>query len=340
MIRAGIIGFGGIAQAHKNAYKILEANGVPIKLSAVCDIEPEKFKGKVQIGIPKNIDPTVDVLIVACYTDVNDMCANEELDMVDICLPTPLHAPIAIAMLEKGYHVLSEKPMARSFADCLDMLNAAKKAGKHLMIGQCLRFYPPYQFLKETIDSGRYRTVISAFFERLSGPPMWGCKNWFMDESKSGGCLLDMHIHDIGMTRYLFGEPKAVSCNSVNKYSGYDTLNTQLFYEDDKLVSVAGDWSLPNTFSFHHAYRINFEKAALVFNNNEVTIFEKDGMTYKPELSKLDGITNEIAYFVDIIENNKKNTINPAESAATTVKLIETMKKSADRDGTKEIFYK
>lgn len=339
MIKVGIIGFGGIAQAHKNAYKILEAKGVPIKLSALCDIEPEKFKGKVRINITENMDDANDDLNAACYTDVNEMHTNESLDMVDICLPTPFHASMAINMLEKGYHVLSEKPMARSYSDCLAMLNAANKAGRQLMIGQCLRFYPQYQYLKETIDSGRYGTVISAFFERLSGPPIWGFENWFMDVSKSGGCMLDMHIHDIDMARYLFGEPMEVSCNARNVYSGYDTVNTRLFY-DDKLVCATGDWSLPNPFGFRHGYRINLEKAALVFDNNEVTVFEKDGTTYKPNLSGLDGITNEIAYFTDVIENNRKNIVSPAESAAITVKLIETMKKSADANGAKEVFYK
>lgn len=338
MVKVGIIGFGGIAQAHKNAYKILEAKGVPVKLSAVCDIEPEKFKGKVRINITDNMGDANDVLNAIFYTDVNEMCAKEELDMIDICLPTPLHAQMAIDMLGRGYHVLSEKPMARSYSDCLDMLNAAEKAGRQLMIGQCLRFYPQYQYLKDIIDNSKYGAVISAFFERLSGPPIWGWKNWFMDESKSGGCMLDMHIHDIDMARYLFGEPKEVSCNARNVYSGYDTVHTQLIYEDDKLVCATGDWSLPNSFGFHHSYRINLEKASIIFENNEVTVFEKNGITYKPELSELDGITNEIAYFVDVIKNNKINTESTAESAATTVKLVETMKKSADRHGVKEIF--
>ena len=339
MIKAGIIGFGGIAQAHKNAYKILESAGIPVKLSAVCDIDPEKFKVKVSINITEK-DGINDVLTAKCYTDVNEMCAKEELDMIDLCLPTPLHASMAIHMLEMGYHVLSEKPMARSYDDCLGIINAAKKSSRQLMIGQCLRFYPQYQYLKETIDNGKYGAVISAFFERLSSPPIWGWENWFMDASKSGGCLLDMHIHDIDMARYLFGEPREVSCSTCNVYSGYDTINTQLFFEDDKLVIATGDWSLPNSFGFRHAYRVNFEKAAIVFNDNEVKVFESDGMTYKPELSNLDGITNEIAYFVDVIENNKKNIVSPAQSAAITVKLIETMKESADKNGEKVTFIK
>lgn len=339
MIKVGIIGFGGIAQAHRKAYKILEAKGVPVKLSAVCDIEPEKFKGRVRINISENTDTATDVLVAACYTDPDEMCAKEELDMIDICLPTPLHAPMAIRMLAKGYHVLSEKPMARNYEDCRSMLNAAEKAGKQLMIGQCLRFYPQYRYLKETIENGRYGAVISAFFERLSGPPIWGWKNWFMDEAQSGGCLLDMHIHDIDMTRYLFGEPKEVACNSTGVYGRYDVVNTRLSYEDDKLVAAVGDWSLPGSFGFRHSYRIHLEKAALVFENNAVTVFEKDGRTYKPDLSELDGITNEIAYFTDILENKGINTVSPAESAAATVKLIEAMKKSADKDGAKESFY-
>lgn len=301
----------------------------------MCDIEPEKSKGKARINITEDMDGADELLNAACYTDVNKMCEKETLDMVDICLPTPLHAPMAIDMLGRGYHVLSEKPMARSYKDCLAMLDAAEKSGKQLMIGQCLRFYP--QYLKDTVESGRYGKVLSAFFERISRPPIWGWQNWFMDEAKSGGCLLDMHIHDIDMTRFLFGEPKAVACNVLNIYSGCDTVNTWLFYEDGKLVCANGDWALPDSSGFRPAYRVNLEKAAIVFDKGEVTVFEKDGTVHKPELPKLDGFTNEIDYFVDIIENNRENTVNPAKSTAMTIKLIEVMKKSADRNGATEI---
>ncbi len=149
--------------------------------------------------------------------------------------------------------------------------------------------------------------------------------------------MLDMHIHDIDVARYLFGEPKEVTCSSQNTYCGYDTVQTQLFY-DDKLVAATGDWSLPSTFGFRHAYRVNLENAAIVFDSTDVTVYEKGGDTYKPEISTLDGITNEIAYLVDIIENNKINTLNSADSAAMTIKLIETMKQSADNNGAKVKF--
>lgn len=338
MIKAGIIGFGGIAQAHKRAYKQLHANGIPVKLSAICDIEPEKFTGKSRINLVDKTGDETGTMNAAFYTDADEMCAKEKLDMIDICLPTPLHAPMAIKMLEKGYHVLSEKPMAINYEECLRMLDSAEKTGRQLMIGQCLRFYPQYRFLKEVIDTGKYGTVISAFFERLSHPPVWGWKNWFMDESKSGGCILDLHIHDIDMARYLFGEPEEVACTARKVYSGCDTVHTRLFYRD-KMVAATGDWALASSFPFKHSYRINLEKASIVFENNIVTVFENDGTAYHPELAGTDGITNEISYFVEIIKSNRKNILNPAESAATTVKLIETMKRSAAMNGAKETFY-
>jgi predicted dehydrogenase len=337
MLKAGIVGFGGIAQAHKSAYDLLEAKGLPVKLAAVCDIEPEKFKGTVRINITEGMDPSGNSLKAACYTDMDEMCGKEELDIIDICLPTFLHAGAAIKMLDKGYNVLSEKPMAINYDSCMEMLKAAARSGKQLMIGQCLRFYPMYQFLKEIIESKRYGEVISAFFERLSTPPIWGWENWFMDVTKSGGCMLDMHIHDIDMARWLFGEPKHVVCNSRKVYSMYDTVSTQLFYGDDRIVSAVGDWSLPVGCGFRHKYRVNLEKAAVIFDSSDVMVYERDGRIYKQEISDLDGITNEIEYFVDLISNNKENTINSAGSAAKTIRLIEIMKTSADRNGSKEI---
>lgn len=334
MLKAGLIGFGGIAQAHKNGYALLEREG-KVRLTCACDIRPETFSGKVEINL--KLEDSAESSPIRFYEDLDEMLRKEELDFVDICVPSYLHREMAVKMLTRGYHVLSEKPMALSFADCRAMLDAEQKSGKHFMIGQCLRFFPQYEYLKACIDDGRFGKTLSAFFSRLSAPPVWGWENWFMDAAKSGGCITDLHIHDIDIVRYLFGEPEAVSCRVSHSLTRYDSVQTSLFYGGLPVTAV-GDWTLEK-IPFAASYRVGFEKATVLFEGGVVTVYPKDGgEPFRPEMSEQDGYTREIAYFCDVILGKTENDRNPASSAANTIRLIEVMKQSADADGKKILF--
>ena len=134
------------------------------------------------------------------------------------------------------------------------------------------------------------------------------------------------------MVRYLFGEPEAVSCRAGHSVTKYDTVQTSLFYGDTPVTAI-GDWTLTQ-YKFAASYRVDFEGATVAFENGEVKVYPKDGgEIFSPELSDIDGITAEIEYFADVIEKGLENTENPPKSAAITVKLIETMRDSADQDG-------
>lgn len=328
MLKAAIIGFGGIAQAHKNGYIKLEKEG-KVKLVAACDVRKEAFEKVTEINLKSDTTQQADF---RCYTDLEEMLAKETVDFVDICVPSYLHKELAVKMLNKGYNVLCEKPMALNSKDCEEMLEVEKKSGKHFMIAQCLRFFPEYEYLKTVIDDGRYGKVISGFFQRLSPPPTWGWENWFMDGQKSGGCVTDLHIHDIDMIRYLFGEPDAVSCRATSTLSCYDTVQTALYYGGLPILAIA-DWTLVN-IHFSASYRVGFEKATLIYENGKVTVYPKDSSEpYAPPISGYNGYTGEIAYFCDVIEGKTKNEKNPATSAAKTIRLIEAMKRSADCGG-------
>ena len=109
-VRVALIGYGGIGHAHANGYAILEKQEAPVRLVAALDIDPKRFSGTVEIntgtgaaGLPSG---------ARAYTSLDALLANEEFDMVDICLPTYLHKEYAIRFLKMGKHVLSEKPMA------------------------------------------------------------------------------------------------------------------------------------------------------------------------------------------------------------------------------------
>ncbi len=202
------------------------------------------------------------------------------------------------------------------------------------MIGQCLRFYPQYEFIRDLIDQGTYGRVSSGFFERTSGPPIWAWQNWYMDYERSGGCLLDMHIHDLDMIRYLFGEPDSISCRTQDVQSRMDVVHSRLEYADKPIFAI-GDWSMDGC-TFKHGYRIGFEQATVIFDSQVVTVYPRAGESFKADLAyDEDGIKREIAYFTGLLESGQANLKNPPESAALTVQLAEALRDSALQDGVR-----
>jgi predicted dehydrogenase len=198
------------------------------------------------------------------------------------------------------------------------------------MIGQCLRFDPSYEFLKEAMEDGRFGKVEAAFFQRVSSRPVWGYQNWFMDPSLSGGCLTDLHIHDVDMVRYLFGEPDAVSCR-VNSPETLETVFSTFFCGNTP-ISAIGDWSHTGV-PFSATYRVNFEKATVI-KDGALSVYPKDGgEKYEVSLPPVSCYGEEIAYFCRVVEGWVQNEKNPPESAARTVSLIEHLRKSADESG-------
>ena len=207
MVKIAVVGFGFMGRMHYGNWKKIPG----AKVVAVCDANLKQLT-TVTTGNLAGIDTTTDFTGVAIYDDYARMLAAGGFDVVDITLPTTLHPSTTIAALQAGFHVLCEKPMALSVKACDEMLAAARKAKRILLVAQCLRFWPEYVVLKKIVASGRYGKVVAADFLRSSNAPdPKGPHGWFLDEKRSGGCLLDMHIHDADMVAYLFGAPKETS---------------------------------------------------------------------------------------------------------------------------------
>ena len=332
MLNAAIIGFGGIAKVHKKGYDNLEKQG-KIKLVAVCDIREAAFESNVAINIDSE---AIGTGAYNCYTDIEEMLDKEKIDILDVCVPSFLHREIAVAMLERGYNVLCENPMSLCSEDCEKMLEAEKASGKHFMIAQCLRFFKEYEYLKKCIDDNTYGKVLGAFFSRNSAQPTWGWENWFMDYERCGGAIMDIHIHDIDIVRYLFGEPEAVSCRASDCKTKYDIVQTSLYYGNIP-VTANGCWTA-GKIRFSASYKVDFEKASVLYENGKVTVYPEEGEPFAPQLEGQDGYTEEISYFCDVVEGKIQNIKNPASSAAKSVKLVEAMKQSADNGGEKIAF--
>ena len=336
-VRVALVGYGGIAKAHKKGYDILAEQNAPVKLVAVCDIRPEMFTSVSAINIGSADNKALGD--IHTYTDVETLLKEEEFDMADICLPTYLHKEYAIRMLRAGKHVLSEKPMALSSADGAEMIAVAKEEGKRLMIGQCLRFSPAYCYLKRCIDSGCFGKLKHLYMDRLSQPATWGFENWFGDDKRSGGAILDLHIHDIDMARYLLGEPEKISCVAIDGFTRWSVCNTRLFYPG-VTVFANGSWGETKSFGFRASYHASFENANVIMDTKTgVMVYPADGKPYEPEITEIiekrsNHMAEEIRYIASLIlDESAENVKNPPESAMKTVKLVETLRESAAEMG-------
>ena len=335
MLKVGLVGIGFMGRGHLDVYKRLKKEGAPVKLVSICDIDEKKFAGKFIKG---NIDVgTVDYDFSKynLYTDLEEMITQEKMDYLDIALPTYLHAEATIMALEEGLHVLCEKPMALNKEECQEMIDASLTNDKKLMIAQCLRFWPHYQELKKYVESGEFGQVLAGYFYRGGGTPRWSYQNWLLNKDKSGGVLLDQHIHDVDMINWLFGKPESVSTigRNVIEGSGYDIVTTNYIYRDKKVVNAQDDWVLQGDYGFNMRYRVNFAKGNLVFENNKLTVNPEKGDSFSPDLSEDNGYYREIKYFIDAILQEREITISDPVSTMETIVIAEKEKESADKNG-------
>ena len=197
-VRIGIIGV-GIGQAHISGYsKVKEA-----KVAALCDLDETRAR---------EVARSCKVESAQIFTDTNALLARDDIDAVSVCLPNKLHAPIAIAALRAGKHVLCEKPLAIDAAAAQSIADAAEKSGKKCMVGQVKRFEPAARVLKEIVESGELGRIYyeKAVWFRKKGIPGYG--GWFTTKAMSGGGpLIDIGVHLLDAAWWLAGCPKPLS---------------------------------------------------------------------------------------------------------------------------------
>lgn len=334
MLNYGIVGFGGLGKHHFSHYQtIKEKTNNGVNLVALCDIEDDAFTTAVKTNLNSESAP-MDLSMYNIYKDVDEMIEKEKLDFVITALPTYIHAEVAVKLLNKGIHVLSEKPMALTLEGAEAMLNAARKNNVKLMIGQCVRYMVNYEKAKEIIDSEEYGKVVKASFSRLSQTPTWGWKNWFCDDTLSGGVMLDMHVHDVDFINYVFGMPKSVKSYARTNQTKRDSVITYYEY-DDKLVTSDAEWC-QSSYSFKQSFFIKMEKAVLEFAGGKLRLYPEGGEATDIEVEFKHHTVREQLDFINSILTGNDSLINPPEASLNSLRIALAEIKSAD---TKEIIY-
>ncbi|MBQ3149975.1 MAG: Gfo/Idh/MocA family oxidoreductase [Clostridia bacterium] len=294
MLKVGVVGVGGISGAHIPVWEAMEN----AELTAICDIRTErmeKYEGKRK------------------YTDFDEMLNNEEFDIIDICLPTYLHADFAVKAMERGINVICEKPISLKEEDVERVYSTAEKNNVKFMVAQVLRFWPEYELLKEIYETKKYGKLLSGTMTRLGCYPRWSWDGWMMDEKRSGLVPFDLHIHDLDFMVYAFGMPK-VSYKYRSKRPDQDFVSVSYDFGEFSINSEASWYS--SCYPFTAEFRFQFEDAVVANENGKMMIFGRDdlkidlseeaeGDTGNINLPKSNAYANEIIYFADCVVNNK-----------------------------------
>ena len=331
-----MVGLGFMGRGHLDQYIRLEGERYGVKLAALCDTDASKF---TRFAAPAgNLGAlgtgTYDFSPYALYTDMGEMIAKENLDYADIALPTYLHAEYACKAMRAGLHVLCEKPMALTPKECQTMIDTSRRTGKRLMIAQCLRFWPAYETLKDYVVQETFGKLTCAYFARHGGTPLWSWQNWLLDERRSGGCLLDQHVHDVDIVNWLLGLPEAVSSIGVNLHpgAGFDAVSTQYRYPG-KVVNTQDDWSMNGAdMPFKMLFRVNFEQGALVFEDGTLKIYPNGQDGFEAPGGD-DGYYREICYFADHLASGEPMDTATPESTRQTIRIAAAERASARRGG-------
>jgi predicted dehydrogenase len=333
-LRVGFIGSGGIARTQmRHLGKFHDAQVV-----AASDVsEASLAQAQKEHGVQR------------VYQDWKEMLAKEQLDAVSVCTPNGLHAQPSIDALNAGCHVLVEKPLAMNAREGQAMVDAAKKAGRQLIIAFQWRFHPKAQFLRRQVVEGHFGKVLymrcDAF--RRRGIPNWGV--FGRKELQGGGPLIDIGVHIMEMAHYVMGSPRpiaasgatfrylgdrpsAVACSWPNwdykTYTVEDLAIGQIRFENGAIMQVQA------SFAAHvkDAFNIMFtgEKGGAEYEPIAVRTDENGYMVDKTPafLPNQDHFERKMRAFVDTALHGAP-TEAPAEAGLVIQKMIDGIYESA-----------
>ncbi|RKQ35612.1 Gfo/Idh/MocA family protein [Oceanobacillus halophilus] len=328
-IKVAVIGCGSIAK-HRHLPEY--ANNKAVEIVAVCDIVSDRVTEMAELYNAK------------AYTDFEELLEKESVDAVSICLPNYLHAPVSIAALNAGSHVLCEKPMATSSKEAEEMIEAAKRNEKKLMIGHNQRFVSSHQKARELIATGEVGKIYS--FRTTfghGGPEGWsadGENSWFFQKEKAFiGAMGDLGVHKADLLRYILNDEftEVAAFVETNAKENADV-------DDNAVCILKTERGITGTLAASWAYTAKEDNSTVIYGENATLRLEEDpvnnlivqyknGEVVRYELAGIqsndeDGQTNThvIDHFVEAIENDEKPLIDGEEGKKSLEVVLGALK--------------
>ncbi|MBO9606488.1 MAG: Gfo/Idh/MocA family oxidoreductase [Paenibacillaceae bacterium] len=342
-VKAAVIGCGAIASSqHIRAYSLNER----VELKYLVDIDRSRAE---RLAHTYNV-PCIE-------TDYRAMLADEEVEVVSVCTPNVLHAPISIACLEAGKHVLCEKPAAMNATEAREMQASADRSGKILNIGVAQRFNAQVNKIKELVESGELGNVYHVYCSFRAHRSIPGLGGAFTTKAKAGGgVLIDWGVHFLDLIFYVLSNPKVLTVTGatygalaqdlksyafLNMWAGPPKYDGIYDVEDfvTGLVRTAG-----STINLNGAWAQNIGESAmfveflgdkagvkLEYDGDFKLYSSRNGSLYESRVStaKNDIFIDEIDDFVKSVLESSKNRAN-IDNVLVTSDVIDALYRSAE----------
>ncbi len=323
--KIGVIGLGGVAQlVHlPNLAKLPNA-----ELTAVSEIN----KSRLQMIADKfNVKER--------YSNYLEMLGKSDIEAVIVSTPTSTHKEIAIECLNAGKDILIEKPLARSYQEAKQIVDAAKKYKKKLMVGMNLRYRPDTMLLRSFINSneiGEPFYIKGGWIRKQSSNEKWFTKK----EESGGGVIIDLGIHILDLALWLLGYPEISSVSTQNFFhntkSVEDTSISCVKCKNSAVINMEISWSLPVEKDY---FFLDVFGTKGSFSSNPFRLYKKVENDYinltptqsdNPSVLFKKSYLNELKSFVGAIKGLNP-VFSPGEQAMQRMKIIEAMYESAEK---------
>ena len=308
MIRIGLVGAGFMGATHATCYQLIEN----ATLAGVADVRPDLAqKVAAEHGC-------------AAFATLEEMLEKigDQIDAVDICLPTFLHADAAVAALDAGKHVLIEKPLALNLDDGRRVAEAADRSGKQCMVAHVIRFWPQYVYLRRLLESGELGATRNATMWRITGrrKPGSSWREWLYDPKCCGSPAMDLHVHDLDFARSVLGDPTDFAARGTTWDGRMEHLFAQYTFPGGATVNIESGWDLPPGYPFEMGYRWIFQDGALEYRSSTgTTKYLADGTCESidvpvpqiPDVATVGNVSSilgyfaELSYFIDCIDADR-----------------------------------
>ena len=308
---AGIIGYGVMGRTHAAGYLAARAAGIPVVLRAVTGARDEVPGGAEALQDPKALLDRPDI------------------HAVSICTPTDSHVELALLALERGKHVLLEKPVAIRSDDVARLARAAHDAGLVCLPAMCMRFWPGWPWLRQRILDRSFGALLEMHCERLAAQPAWG-DGFYADHRRSGGALFDLHIHDVDFLRWCCGDPAAITA------AGSATDLTATYPFGQVTATARGAWLPDPATPFTMRDRARFEGGAVRYDLAAPVPLQvlRDAVWVDVPLPVESAYDAEVHHFLELVRDRTVAPVATLDESLAVTRILEAEARSLASGGS------
>jgi predicted dehydrogenase len=320
-MKVGIVGVGFMGTTHAEGWAAT----------------PAQIKGFVA-ETQEEASPLAEQYKAKAYSDYDALLAD--IDVIDICSPTHLHYEMIQKAAKAGKHIICEKPLARTTEQAQEVVNICRSTGVKLLVAHVVRFFPEYALAKAEVDNEKIGKPAVIRLHRGSYRPKKPAGNWFLDEAKSGGILMDLMVHDYDYARWIAGEVETVVAHRVTERHPNAPVDYGLVilgHRSGAISHIAGAWAYPPpTFRTH--LEIAGDRGLIEFDSDDTAPIQNliligsgsdapdVGLPSSPVSES--PYTTQIKEFYDALADEKNARVSPDDGLAA-VQIAEAAIESA-----------